>query len=531
MSIGYTIQGQLKSKGKIDFGKTKLLVQAVIDDIAVSSTKVDANGKYELNFKNSDKPIAAKITVVPEEQIKGYQNALMFHQIIDPGLFQKNARGEYSVRYDLNIPPTFVNPFIHKSYHIHGDVAALGDHLIGAKIEFYEQAKPILFLPATPPLLEIYRGCAYTTIDGKYDFKFETTFWRYSNDLKADIFAKIYAFKDNKWEKVYDSPIYKDIAEDCLLNFFVPISLPPHKDFPSEGFLFTSVGLLPIDSVRISEGYATSMANDPVKITCQPFCETLRISGLFGLDKPVSTYKVDVVETNQWGNQIGGENPTPILDALWNCYWDDVKKVWTSEFLGPDSKGLYKNVDSDNAKIYCEPALKVSWDTLNGPSKKPNGYYQLIIKGYGKNGEQIATNNMPFMRISNNFVERVKMDIQAVDANKCGFLALKGSKIKLDANVFDPEGDVLDFYTVGTWGKDGKMAGRVYDYPRPNNVRNWNGDQVECDYELTDLSWEVSCPSAAYNFELHIQGSATNCYSSTLETQRVKKETNLVVSK
>jgi hypothetical protein len=541
----YAIDGQLESKEKFDFGKTGFLIHAFIDGVDVASAKVDKKGKYKLTFESADEPTLTEIRIMPDKPVNGYQDAPVFR--INPSLYQENAAGGYSVKYNLPIPPVYINPFIHKSFHVHGTVfTTQGDYLTGAKIEFYEHVKRMFMIPpGYPNFLEVYRGSAFTTLDGSYDFKFESTFWKYDNDFKADIYAKIYIFVDGKWVDAYDSEMYVDIDEDQQLYFHVPIILPPHGARPSTGFLFSSVGLLPIDSTRISAGYATSMQHDPLQVTHQPFCETLRIFGLFAFD--VATYKVDIVETNKWGNILGDGKPTPIMDALWNNYWDDTLKAWMPEFLGPDPvTGIYKNIDADTTKVWCEPALKVSWDTLNGPSKMPDGYYQLSITGYDKNGDPVSQ-AMPYMRICNNFAIRVETKIEAVGATDCGILALNGDKeISLTVTAFDPdpEGAVLYYWIVGTWGKNGLSAGYDSDpvainnsgvHPRLIAANDWNGNQDKAiDYKLTDLSWQnppKSCPFVAYNFELWIQGSPTNCYSSTLISQSVWVETNLVVSK
>ena len=77
---------------------------------------------------------------------------------------------------------------------------------------------------------------------------------------------------------------------------------------PATSFRFKTIGLLPVDATRIVNGYAFSKVGDPCSpVTREPFCDTLRIHGLFAAVPAVASYTVEIFRTNACGAAIAGE--------------------------------------------------------------------------------------------------------------------------------------------------------------------------------------------------------------------------------
>lgn len=556
----YVIEGQIKSTGKIDFGRGKLAVHAFVGGVEVARAKVDAQGKYKLTFEYKDQPPATELRVLPAKLSHRCSQTLTLSKTISPGRYvlKKQSPYAYYAHYDLIIPLEYVALWgtVTKTYHMEGAVYATTfvgtppvpisiEPLPAAKIEFYEVDAPIFWLIGTEPeLTEAYLGYTYTAPDGSYDFEFDFSYktspwiwlWLFT-DRVPDIRARISQFVDGLWKQVYEGPVDWNIVEEFHRDYFVPVEdtfpVPDEGVKPDEGFRFVSIGLLPIDATRIHQGYATAQPGDPGRISAvshQPFCGTLRIFGLFAEAPPVVSYQVQIADADENG-PIGSWRD--VTDPLHNRKWNDVQKKWEHMLLGPDpATGRYQNIDTEPEADWHEHALKVTWNSAN----EPNGYYALHIIGYDAGNTEVGTFEMPVMRVDNNVPEA---SIEALGTTvggvtDCGALQLgTDRKIQFKITGHDPEGHVLRYWLSGTRGKEAGSAGPNISAQRPDPPGDvWTGVKNHTvDFIVDPLPASLlGCVSVAYNFELHVHGLATDCYDVTPGSQRVKRETNLVVS-
>ncbi|MBN1261842.1 MAG: hypothetical protein JXB35_14285 [Anaerolineae bacterium] len=544
----YVIEGQVKTMQAADFARTPMTVHAFVGGREVAKAKVDKKGQYSLRFEHAGDPPVTEVRLLPANLSGRAAQALSLKKTMTAYRYVETDRG-LAARYDLMIPADFLLLIqtITKTYRLHGAVyattfAADGvtpisiEPLPAAKIEFYEVDAPFLILPGMPPTLsEAYLGQAYTAPDGSYEFLFDFSYkhnpwmvfvWLFQ-DRKPDIRARISQFEDGIWQQIYEGPVDWDIVEDFHRDYFIPaedvIPIPDSGVKPAEGFRFTSVGLLPIDATRLVKGYATSQPGDPVNLTHQPLCGTLRIFGLFAEAPPVTTYKVQIADADEDGPTGSWRDVT---DPLHNREWNHTLHVWEHRVLGPDPvTAHYQNIDTQAEADWHEHALKATWNSVN----EPNGYYALRIIGYDEHGAAVVTREMPVMRIDNTAPEIDFEPLGAVTA--CGHLALPASrKIQFRVTAFDPEGHMFSYNISGTRGKAASPAGAPVGQVRPTPI--WTGIKNATQEFIVDVRPAAlsGCTTLAYNFELHIWGSATNCYSTRVGAQHRKRETNLVVS-
>ena len=562
----YSIAGRLKSTQKIDFSKAELVVHAFIGRVEVAKAAVNQEGVYKLNFRYRE-PTPVVLKVLPEKLSTRAANTPSLKKTMSPARYKLRNEGipQYTAIYDIVIPNEYITIIqkVTKTYHMHGAVFATKfinvggtptpidiEPLPAAKIEFYEVDAPILWIIGTEPkLTEAYLGYCYTGPDGSYEFEFDFSYrksayilsWLFE-DTVPDIKARISQFKDGSWIQVYEGPVDWEIVEDYERDFFVPVEdtipVPDSGVKPDEGFRFTSVGLLPIDTTRIVKGYATSQSGDPVSgISHQPFCGTLRIFGLFAESPPVAHYRIEIAEADENGPTGTFRN---ITDALHNSKWNTTENKWDNVVLGPDPvTGLYKNIDTDAEADWHEHALKATWNTAN----EPDGYYALRITGYDAAGAKIegTEKTMPVMRIDNTLPEAEiePLSTSGGGVSQCGGLNLGSDrKVTFRVKAHDPEGHVLRYWISGTRGKNADSAGTTVEVLRPDPNANWVGTGASTGGTTEEIEFTVSartlglitCSALAYNFELHVYSSATDCYSVTPTSQRIKKETNLIIS-
>ena len=561
VKTNYVIEGQIKSTGKIEFARGKLAVHAFVGGVEMAHAEVDAKGKYKLTFEYKDQPPATELRVLPSKVSSRCSHALTLGKTISPARYvlRKQSAYAYHAYYDLVIPSEYLILWgtVTKTYRMQGAVYATTfvgsppvpisiEPLPAAKVEFYEVDAPIFWLFGTEPeLTEAYLGHTYTGPDGSYDFAFDFTYgtspgiwlWLFT-DRVPDIRARISQFVDGLWKQVYEGPVDWNITDDFHRDYFVPVEdtlpVPDEGVKPDEGFRFVSLGLLPIDTTRIQQGYATAQPGDPGRISTishQPFCGTLRIFGLFAETPPVASYKVQIADADQNG-PIGSWRD--LTDPLHNRKWNDVQKKWEHMVLGPDTvTGRYQNIDTEPEADWHEHALKVAWNSAN----EPNGYYALRITGYDAASVEVGTFEMPVMRIDNNVpetsIETLGTTLGGVTV--CGALQLGiDRKIQFKVTAHDSEGHVLRYWLSGTRGKEAGSAGTTISDNRANHPPGdvWTGVKNHTvDFIVSPLPASLlTCGSLAYNFELHVHGLATDCYNVTPGSQHVKGETNLVVS-
>ncbi len=550
----YVIEGLVKSADKIDFAAEKLEVHALINGIELASAEVDARGKYKLTFKYREQPITTELRLLPAGIPVPLGQGLALSKMVSPTRYAtRKQAGTYYAIHDMMVPLDYIKIWgtITKNYHMHGVVYAttfLGgipvsvEPLPAAKIEFYEADVPFIWLIGTEPTLtEAYLGYAYTAPDGSYDFTFNFSYktgfyvwyWLFT-DKVPDIRARISQFVDGLWKQVYEGPVDWNIIQDFHRDYFIPkenvIPVPPGGVKPAEGFRFTSLGLLPIDTTRIQLGYATAQAGDPIAgISHQPFCGTLHIFGLFAESPPVATYKVQIASADE--DSVVGDWQD-VTDPLYNRKWNDVEKKWEVLVLGPDpGTGRYQNIDTQPEADWHEHALKVTWNSVN----VVNGYYALRVIGYDASNTEVGTFQMPIVRIDNTLPE-INLEVIGTSVGavtKCGALKLGiDRKIQFKITGYDAEGHVKRYWLSGTRGKAAASAGATIQEDRPDPAAGWVGVKNKLvEFTMAPLPVDLAgCPAVAYNLELHVRGLATNGYSVEPISQWAERESNLVVA-
>ncbi|HEY90565.1 MAG TPA: hypothetical protein G4O07_01905, partial [Dehalococcoidia bacterium] len=553
----YIIEGRLIGSTKLNFQRTRLVVCACIDGVEIARDNVDTKGNYKLVFKHHEHPSTTELRVLPAKLAhrSATTSALSNTFSASRYVMQKQGKTAYHAVRDLLIPRDYLVfwEVVTKTYHMHGAVYATTfsggvpisiTPLPAAKIEFFEVDAPIVWILGTDPVFtEAFLGYAYTAPDGSYDFEFDFTYktspwiwlWLFT-DKKPDIRARISQFVSGVWQQVYEGPVDWNIAEDFQRDYFIPeedtVPVPDEGVKPDEGFRFVSVGLLPIDTTRIQLGYATAQPGDPGRIDTishQPFCGTLRIFGLFAEAPPVVTYKVQVAVADEISATGSWEDLT---DPLNNRKWNGILYRWEAQNLGPNpGTGKYQNIDTEPEADWHEHALKVTWNTVN----YADGYYALRVVSYDASDTEIGTYEMPIVRVDNSVPEA---DLEVIGTSVGGVTICGAMKLGLDRDIdfevtaYDPEGHVRYYWLSGSRGKDAHSAGLAVVEARPDPTDNWTGVQDKpVSFHVVPLpSSLIGCTSLAYNFELHVFGLATDCYNVTPGSQRVIKETNLIVT-
>jgi hypothetical protein len=398
--------------------------------------------------------------------------------------------------------------------------------LPGARLDFYEVNNPL-------PTMNRCLGTAFSARDGGYDFSFDLGLS--PGGGKPDIKVRIWQFRDGAWSQVYESTLDWHISKDFVKDFLIPaedVYFPPTATPPSNGFRPIALGFLPLDAQRISDGYATSEGKNPVQFSHQPFCETLRIFGLFGTGDKVGYYKVKVSPakkdpvTDNWTSATGEWED--VVDPLNNLQWHDVMKRWEWRVLGPDPvTHLYTNIDVQPEADWFEHALKVTWNSAN----KPDGYYLLKVVPCDVNGHPLSTPpDLPVLCIDNTLPE-AGLSVSSPIPTGCGVLTLPANReVHFTVTAYSASGNMFEYALEGYRGLNDESAGSGIDSVRSPVDQNWTGVLNE-DRTFAVAQDNSGCTVMAYSFRLMVQGSATNGYSSLLESRRVWRETNLVVQK
>jgi hypothetical protein len=534
----YEIEGQLTTKNNEILPKVGFSIHAIIAGAEIAQAIVDKNGRYKLSLESEKQLQSTELRVIPAKFSATPLSVTGFSRTISPHRFiQKTGVADmYTATVNFVIPDSFIDYLkrITKKYNMKGEVYSyIGtetnmisvDIVKGVKIEFWEHPIPY-------SKFEGHLGEAYTDNQGHYEFSFEYTYIEgtiFSFNKVPDVHAKIFQFVSGVWKEIFSSPVDWDIAQDFHRDYFIPainiMPIPDPGEHPSEGFRFCSIGLLEVDSDHIKEGYAYAISDDDLRIrgiSHQPFCGTLRIFGLFAQAPKIVKYKVQIADATKTGAIIQADTKKPkwrdLSDQLTNRKYNPVTKLYDSISLGPDSTGHYINADIDPELDWHEHALKITWNTAN----VPNGYYAMKIIGYEQNNvahEFI----MDFVLKIYNTAPTAKIEVIDPPANNCGALKLTSErKIGFNVIAFDPEDHILRYWIHSTRGKSAESSG--------NDIVKLNGTNINGVKETFAVASVPPCRDSAYNFELWVQGSATDCYSVELSSMRVRVETNLIVS-
>ena len=126
--IKYVIEGQLKSMGKVDFGKAKLAVHAFIEGVDVARADVDKKGSYKLTFEYGEKPPATELRVIPARFSKRCSRTLTLSKTFSPMRYvlKKRSPEYYYAEMEMAFPEDYRSIWfgITKTYHMHGTVYA-----------------------------------------------------------------------------------------------------------------------------------------------------------------------------------------------------------------------------------------------------------------------------------------------------------------------------------------------------------------------------------------------------------------------
>ena len=554
--IDYVIEGALTDGNRIDFGKEKLAVHAFVKDQELAHASVDASGHYRLAFKYDDIPPTTQLRVVPAEFSSNAARALALSDTFNPTRYVVKGNSA-TAHKDLRIPSQYIDLMgtLKKKYRFHGEVFAATyeygelqyiEPMAAVKVDFYLHLPTLLPVRPFPGARPYHLGYAYSGPDGSYDFQFKLDALK-PKPLKPFpaiggkpvVEAKISQYVSGVWQQIYTDKVDWELETDLHKDFFVPVeNIIPVVDpgiAPAEGFRFSSLGLFPIDATRIVKGYGTSQLHDPISLSHQPFCQTLRVFGLFAQTPPVVAYKVQIAVADE-DHAVGTWED--LTDPLYNLEWDDVARHWDVRYMGPDPSDLpgisafpahvYRNIDTAPEPNWNEHALKFVWNS----TVKPDGFYALRMVGYDVAGVELGTFEMPVLCIANTLPEA---SIEAIKPKPtdCGALQLTDQTVTFRLTAFDPDGHVLWYDLNGTRGKDATSAGSGIYVERSHPDTTWTGiaaqEQV---FNVDPLPAALStCPAVAYAFELRVQGAATNGYDTSLISQRVWKDTNLVVMK
>jgi hypothetical protein len=534
----YEIDGILTTTNGEKLPKVELSVHAFIAGVEIAHAVVDEKGRYKLGLEYGDQLQPTELRVIPARFSATPTSVTGFSRTISPHRFiqKKGVAESYTATVNFSIPDSFavyINR-VTKKYNMKGEIYSFTgtatnmisvDIVKGVKIEFWQLAMPM-------SRSESYLGEAYADNQGHYEFSFR---YRYNEgtifgiNKVPDIRARIFQFVSGVWKEIFSSPVDWDIVQDFHRDYFIPamnvIPVPDSGIYPSVGFRFCSIGLLEIDSNHIKEGYAFAVPEDDFRINGiyhQPFCGTLRIFGLFAQAPKIAKYKVQIADATKTGAIIQADTKKPnwrdLSDQLTNRKYNAITKVYDSIALGPDSSGHYINVDIDPELDWHEHALKITWNTAN----VPNGYYAMQIIGYEQDNKAHEFIMDFVLKIYNN-APMAKIDVVDPSADKCGALKLESErKICFNVIAFDHEDHILRYWIQSTRGKSAESSG--------NDIVKSNGTNINGVQETFVVASVPPCKDTAYNFELWVQGSPTDCYSVELSSMRVRDETNLIVS-
>jgi hypothetical protein len=571
------VEGKVARTGRVVLDIGTFNACLMVEDKVATQSQISTNGEYTLEYEARAMPRTVRLMILPSSVKPGEAGRMALTKQINSSQFilRPGKVDEFVLRDRFSLPEDFLL-FVKgrtQKYHVYGTVhleyPTYFAPLPGCRIDFFE-ADPIVFSPHLPLRRKDFIGSAYTNADGSYDFHFkfgplplrphpigETEFSPHVPilprkpdiffDSKPDIHARFFQYVNGTWTKIYDAPM---IALDWNIDteFHRDYRIPADVAFgvvdpgpkPATGFRFKSIGLIPIDTTRIVDGYAHSQIDDPLEgIVHEPFCFTLRIHGLFAPAPAVTAYTVEILRTNADGTPAtttnadgtpGTESWKPLGEPLTNLQRNDTTMGWDPKSLG-QADGKYTNIDIEDPMEWLEPSLKAVWNTANCP----NGYYKLRITGYDASNSAVVSTEMPMIRTDND-PPQADFDVISPATGVCGDLTLgpatdvDNRKITFRVTAYEPDGHLFDYCISGTRGRSAVSAGPSALHVRPVANDNWSGVINSSEVFIVDAP--TACTTMAYNFHLCVQGSGTNGYGHCFDNpvKRVWKEINLVVT-
>ena len=535
----------------------------------VGEGPVDENGSYAFTVEAEELPSGVELALYPASVKAEDAGIMAIRRVVPQAKIQAKKKDVYELAFNVSLPKFFLDDVIRRTqkYVIHGSLytqyPTYFTPLAGCRIDFYEvDANKVKGFGGKLDILrrDDFLGSAYSDASGAYSFSFKFGVpWKkpgtilarqqeYSPfnpslpassatfDFKPDIRARFSQFINGTWTRIYEAPMTEfdwNIGTNFHRDYIIPadrVVMPGSSGgAPATGFRFHSIGLLPVDTTRIVDGYAFAKPGDPCgTFSCHPFCATLRIYGLFAASHAVVSYLVETLKTDSGGNAFDDEATwQPIPDALSNLKWNDSTHRWVVESLVRDD-GKFRNIDVEPEGLWLEHAFKASWNTLNCV----DGYYKLRITGFNASGGQVAQEVMPMVRIDNSRPDAF-LDVITPTATVCGDLLLTTDRsITFQATAHHTQGHMDYFQIWGSRGRYAESAGAAITVHRPDENAAWDG--VLDDPQVFALALRSSttgqCMTMAYGFHLVAQGLGTNGYGINLEMKRAYGETNLIVT-
>lgn len=532
--VDYVIEGILQNGDRTDVARDKLAVHALIRGKEVARAKVDPEGHYELAFQYGEQPPQTELRVGPMEI--GASQGLPSGNTVSPSQYILKQNKSVA-ELNIHIPELRLT---HITYHMYGkvvDVLTYEDGVGGVKMDFYEvfdvdtAAPP----PNTRPTGANYLGTSYSDPDGRYTFTFVHT------ELLAPppffcpyVMVEISQFTNGIWTPIYLGPIDHLTKTEFHRGVAVPLEdlqpSPGNGVPPDAGFRFNSIGLLPCDDSHFIKGYFSSQPGDPQPIagmSTRPLCGMLRIYGLFAnKPEPVLTYKVQLARVN--ANYVAGDDLNTrwedVTDPLVNLRFNDATKRWDPEPLGPSpDTHLYTNVDRFPEGSRIEHSLKVIWNSAN----YTDGFYVLRIETMDSNNQKSHFESRVIC-IDNSLPE---VKLEPIGAKECGQLMITGNALTFKVTAYDLDGHILDCGINAFAGRD--MLPVAIDI-EPAVAMQTPGTGIADRTEtitITNIPSPLqACSTLAYRFDLWVQSSATDGYTSRLSSKQVTRSVNLIVS-
>lgn len=330
--MDHIIEGSVQDGANIDFAKEKLAVHAFVKGQEVAKGEVDTLGHFKVTFASDEERPLTELRVTPVEPAEGAP-VVAASEKLEPAQFsiQENtaiAQKDFTISHDILEGIRLFR----RRYHMHGTVFAQTTYTTepapGLKMDFYEFDWRILHLPLQKPMFgpmdlrqdisipktrfnfplflreENYLGTAFTDPNGNYDFNFFWLSFPFNRtDPQPDIVVRISQFNGCAWPEIFCGPVDWNILPDFHRDFVASANnlRPGPCLWPTTGFAFTSIGLIPVDNNHLIKGHVFTDANDPQPIANmknRPFAETLRIGGLFAKAPAIAKYKVQIAKTN-----------------------------------------------------------------------------------------------------------------------------------------------------------------------------------------------------------------------------------------
>ncbi len=377
---------------------------------------------------------------------------------------------------------------------------------------------------------------AMTNQDGEFSATFTFSTGPPGSAMRPDIIFRVTQNIDGVSNIIYNENPAEDTrwniadvlsvelkAEDCV-SVTIPGGGPPYDNL----FLFTRVGLIPVNEIDLTDGYAYPDIDPAIPNSLNanaPFGSSLDICGWFGLFTGVEYYKIK--QTRSGGSTV------EIDDPLYNLRYDAGLKKFVSEKMGPQTIGgvnnLYALPTSGLPWVY--PDRLIRWDT----TKVQDGLYTLGIEGYNESGGSVIQLTAPTLEIDSTYgtlklqidnnppttYEIKDMKHNGTPIKVCDIVKFTSGKISVKFRAYDAKGHLRSYALNALYGHN------EYVSPPPSSpdkavdnysahigigaTKKWKGGTYTIEYPATTYN-SSKMPKCAYQFRLGISKRTTNGY-------------------